>query len=496
MLKGRRDNVFTGALAKEDRNNLIILFSCGLLLRLYAFSQIYLISIDGAFQYIPVAKLFFQGDYVQALTQPQLPLYPFLIGIFSHITGDFELAGQLISIVFSLLAVLPLYLIGKSLFGPGAGFWAAALYIIHPLMLQCSVDVLKEGLLIFAFFSSVYYSLRFLQEGKGIWLFWTVAFAVVGALARILILEILMVLGLWLGYGALRGRLRERRLAYRYLWVVVPILGGILVFVIAGIWEWDLLTTKKMYGLLHNFFVQGFGDQRPYLSQIGAGTLYILGRFVEKAYPVPFLLALFGLGWRIKVRGFDPEERYLILLMAILIISFFPNLYASARYLLPAIFLLYLWAGFGFAKIWELLARRFPRHPLLNAMIPIVALLITSIPFSLQPQRLDKIGRKEVGLWLREQSASSPVIITNIPRVAYYAEGKYESIPPGMPTEKIVQRAKWKKADYLIIEEKGSSIAKSLSPFEQKGDLKLVYRHLYGKRARTIYAYRLRGKSK
>jgi Gpi18-like mannosyltransferase len=106
---------------KEDRKNLIILLSFGLVLRLYAFSQIYMISNDGAFQYIPVAKLFYQGDYFQALLQPQLPLYPFLIAIFSHITGDFELAGQLISIFFSLLAVLPLYLIGKFLFGPRAG---------------------------------------------------------------------------------------------------------------------------------------------------------------------------------------------------------------------------------------------------------------------------------------------------------------------------------------------------------------------------------------
>src|SRR4030042_3151438 len=101
-------------LKKEDRNNLIILLSFGLVLRLYSFSQIYMITLDGALQYIPAAKLFYHGAYLQALLQPQLPLYPFLISILSHVTGDFEPAGQLISILFSLLAVFPLYFIAKS----------------------------------------------------------------------------------------------------------------------------------------------------------------------------------------------------------------------------------------------------------------------------------------------------------------------------------------------------------------------------------------------
>src|SRR4030042_5428578 len=183
---------------KEDRKNLIILLSFGLMLRFYAFSQIYMIANDGAFQYIPVAKLFYPGEYLQALLQPQLPLYPFLISVLSHITGNFELSGQLISIIFSLLAVFPLYLIGRFLFGPRAGFWATILYLINPLMLHCSVDVLKEGVLIFLFFSSVYCSLRFLQEGSGRWLIWTVVFPAAGALVSMIALVLLVGLGVWL----------------------------------------------------------------------------------------------------------------------------------------------------------------------------------------------------------------------------------------------------------------------------------------------------------
>lgn len=478
-------------LTQEDQRNLIALLAIGLILRLYAFSQIYMISIDGALQYIPVARLFFQGEYIQALLQRQLPLYPFLISILSYITGDLEVSGQLISIIFSLLAVFPLYLIGKSLFGPKAGLWTAVFYIFHPLMLQCSVDVLKEGLLIFLLLSSVYCSLRFIQEGKRGWLIWTIVFAIVGALVRVITLEVLLIIGLWLGYRALSERVRDRKVAYPYLWIVIVVIGIIVAFIIPGMLGWEFFVEKKPYIRATNIFHRWFVYEWPRVSQIGAGALTIIGKFVEKAYPLPFLLALFGLGWRVKAQEFSAEEKYCAFLLGVLIIIFFPLLYASDRYLLPAIFLLYLWAGFGFVKLRELLDRRFTRYPIVNTIIPILVLLIMSVPFSLQPQRLDKIGRKEVGLWLREHSLSSPMIMTNIPRVAYYAGGEYLSFPLKVIPETIVRKGKREGADYLVIEEKGNSLSQSLAPFENKGDLKLVYRHPYGDKGRVISVYRL-----
>ena len=480
-------------LTKEDQRNLIALLAVGLILRLYAFSQIYMISIDGALQYIPVAKLFFQGEYLQALLQPQLPLYPFLISVLSYVTGDLELAGQLISIIFSLLTVFPLYLIGKSLFGPKAGFWTAVFYIFHPLMLQSSVDVLKEGLVIFLLLASVYCSLRFIQDGERGWLIWTIIFAVVGALVRVITLEVLLIIGLWLGYRAFRTRVRDRKLAYRYLWVVIVVIGIMVAFVIPGIWGWEFAVEKKASIRATRIFHRWFVYEWPSVSQIGAGALTIIGKFVEKSYASPFLLALFGLGWRLRNHKFSTGEKYLALLTGLLIIILFPLLHTSDRYLLPTIFLFYLWAGFGFVKLRELIDRRFIKYLRLTAVISILILLGPMVPFTLLPQRLDKIGRKEVGLWLQEQSLSSPVIMTNIPRVVYYAEGEYLRLPRKLIPKRIVRQGERGEADYLVIEERESSIiAKSLTPFEQTGELTLVYLHPYGDEARVIYVYKLK----
>lgn len=476
---------------KEDRNSLIILLSFGLILRLYAFSQIYMISIDGALQYIPVAKLFYEGEYLQALFQPQLPLYPFLISVLSPLTGSFELSGQLISIFFSLLAIFPMYLIGKSLFGPRPAFWTTTLYLVNPLMLECSVDVLKEGLLIFLFLSSVSSSLRFLQERKGQWLIWTVVFALMGALVRMNTLVVLAVMGGWSGHGLIRRMWREKKSVRHYLGAVIVFLGIVLVLVITGIWGWEFLVGKKPYMRISQFFSRWFVYEWPSLSHIGEAIVRIIGRFLEKVYLVPLLLALLALGQRIKTKEFGVKEKYLALLIGALIVILLPNLYASGRYHLPAIFLFYLWAGFGVVMIGEWITKKFTRYPRLSAVIPVI-IIGAMLPFCLQPQRLDKIGRKEVGLWLRQQSLSSPLIITNIPRVANYAGGEYLSIPSKATPEQIIREGKRKGADYLVMEEKGQKKPAAFISFERKGDVRLVHRHPYGDKGRIIYVYKIR----
>ena len=477
---------------REDKRNLILLLAIGLALKLYAFCGFFVIAIDGAFQYIPVAKLFYHGEYLQALQQPQLPLYPFLISILTHVTGNFELSGQLLSIIFSLAALFPLYLIGRSLFGPRAAFWTAILYLVNPLMLYCSVDVLKEGLLIFLFFSSLYGSLRFLQEGRIQWLIFTVVFAAAGALVSMIAIVVLVVLGGWLGYAVLRVRTRERELAYRYLWVVIVAAGALLIFLIPGVLGWEFLISKKPYKLIEDIFYRWFVAEWPTFSQIGASSLAIVGRFIEKTGALPFNLALFGIGWRVKVKEFSAEERYLAAMMVVLIFIFFPQLYASGRYHLPAIFILYFWAGFGFARLLELLERRFKRHSRRVALISIIVLLITILPLSLKPQRLDKLGHKEAGLWLRKQAPSPPVILTDDPRVAYYAGGTYALIPPKATPEEIVKKGEKEKADYLVVEGKGTGISDAFGPFEKKGALELVLRHPYGWKGRTVYVYKMK----
>jgi 4-amino-4-deoxy-L-arabinose transferase-like glycosyltransferase len=405
------------------------------------------------------------------------------------------LTGQLISIFFCLLAVFPLYFIGKSLFGPQAAFWATILYLINPLMLYSSVDVLKEGLIIFLFFSSVYCSLRMLREGKSIWLIWTLIFVSLGALGRMSNLVVLFVLGLWVGYSGLRKILVDRKPAYRYWWIIFLVIGIMAAFALTGILEWEFIVEKKSYVRILRFFKHWFVNDVPSLSRLGEGIFTMISRFIEKACVLAFLLALFGLGWRIKTKKFSAEETYLVLVMVglftIVFVMALPLFAATERYQLPNIFLLYLWAGFGFIKIRELIDTRFTKYRKATAVISVMIILGMMLPLCLKPQRLDKIGRKEVGLWLRERSVAPPGIMTNIPRAVYYAGGKYLSFPDEFIPKRIIRQGKSEEADYLIMEWKGREDLDTIVYFEKKWDLTLVHRYPYGDKGRVIYVYKV-----
>ncbi len=71
------------------------------------------------------------------------------------------------------------------------------------------------------------------------------------------------------------------------------------------------------------------------------------------------------------------------------------------------------------------------------------------------PQRKDKLELKEIGLWLKNNGYSHPIIIGQheFSRLAFYADGKFIQLPTES-YEDIVQFAREKKASVLVINEK------------------------------------------
>jgi hypothetical protein len=83
------------------------------------------------------------------------PLYPLAVLGMSVPVGEFvggapsrvmQLSAQLVSVVAGVLLVLPLYVLGRDLFSPSVGFWAAALVQCLPASGRVLPDGLSEGL--------------------------------------------------------------------------------------------------------------------------------------------------------------------------------------------------------------------------------------------------------------------------------------------------------------------------------------------------------------
>src|ERR1700710_780363 len=96
------------------------------------------IESEGA-EYAKIAENLRSGvGYVGLVSPgPQVlfnPLFPLLIAGASFFTRNFELAGRIVSLFICSLLPLPVFGIASRLFNRRVGFVAAALTVLHPLL--------------------------------------------------------------------------------------------------------------------------------------------------------------------------------------------------------------------------------------------------------------------------------------------------------------------------------------------------------------------------
>jgi len=151
----------------NEKINLATLLLASVLLSIYLFVRSYVISLDGAFNYIPVAKLFVSGAYKDAIQYAAIqPLYAFLVALVSRWVGDFELAGKLVSSFFGILIIFPVYFLGRQIFDKKIAFVSALLLAIHPYIRRSSADVVKESTYLFSLALGIWFSWKTIEGEK------------------------------------------------------------------------------------------------------------------------------------------------------------------------------------------------------------------------------------------------------------------------------------------------------------------------------------------
>jgi len=441
-------------ISRRDCQYIYVLLGIGFLTRMIFFSEIYLISMDGAFQYIPAAKLFAWGEYREALHQLQLPLYPFLVSVVSRITGNFELSGQIISLVASILAVIPLFLLGKSIFGEAAAFWAGIFYLLNPEMLQRSVDVLKEGLLIFLLFSAVFLFYLFLSRRRVCWLVASTLITLLAMLTRVVSLMFIPVFIVWILF--LKKKPFDinfyKRLGYIFVilalcsTVVIPLMMNIKA--VTG--QWDI--TKK--GLTARNLIESIlFDRKLEAVEVERGPFVLVKKIIKVYHPILFLFLLAGLIRRKAIPRDFFQEMFLFSFISGHLIIIGLMMWSTQRYLFFPILLSYLWAGAGAVEIQEKVMRRIHLSPQRVTLGMFILVFIVFLPVLLKPQRVDKLGRKAIGFWIKGQEIGRPLILTDAQRVAYYAEGDLLIMNKGNYKGNISE-ARAKGVKYIVVREK------------------------------------------
>ena len=125
-------------------------------------------------------------------------------------------------------------------------------------------------------------------------------------------------------------------------------------------------------------------------------------------------------------------------------------------------------------------------------LIVLMVVVIVLLPKTLKPQRLDKLGIKVVGQWIKEHSRKPfPVIISTSVRNTYYTGGKHvhlESI------NNVLDEAYTQRVDYiLLMHREYMEIEKELLQYVEDVKIELAYKYPEKKplNKRSVFLYKI-----
>lgn len=129
---------------------LLVILGASIALRVARLARSQVISPDGP-GYIRDAlaigteglRSLFEGGF-----SGNFSIYSILLYLVNLPLGDPVLSGQLISLFFGCLLIVPIYFLVAETMGPRAGLCAAFLAAIHPYLVKYSADVLKDTMLL------------------------------------------------------------------------------------------------------------------------------------------------------------------------------------------------------------------------------------------------------------------------------------------------------------------------------------------------------------
>jgi len=518
------------ALGNEKRD-LIFLLGFALALRILLYKWTYLIAIDGTGFYLKPAQYFASGQWMDGLGVGYHPLYPILVASFSKVLGDFELSGQMVSVLFGTLTVIPLYYLARGTFGGWSAFISSLFLAILPRHVAHSADFLSDPTYTFFFISAVWLGWEALRGDDWKILFLAGLATGLAYLTRAEGIGVLLTLGPWLLFRRMHSQGWNYRrngyacfiLLFSFLLVASPYILYLRYY--TGAWTISrkpavdrvvVLIKRKLFfqkpkvaKATEEFddIIQRLGERGKApatgLSRWFRGLASFFKFFVVTFHPLLFVLFIIGLVRRKVPPHWAEREGFLLSIVCLygLVLYGLSSLsYISHRYFLSLVALCLIWSGRGILELLHWLLQRVSSEKLgkihITATKGMVLLTVMTVviilPATIHPQRAEKRGRKEAGLWIKNNSASRPSVCTDMVRVNYYAGGRMIFLgEEKILYPEIVERARREGAEFLIVSNKKiESICPGFFKSRRPEDLEEVFRTDKGG-WETIIVYRV-----
>jgi len=443
---------------------LFLLVIIALIPRIIVFLQPQIITIDGT-QYVKMAKLFSEGKYA-GTPGGYFNLYPLMIFVVQKFIGDWELSGELISITLGTLTVIPVFLLGRSLYNEKIGWLAAIFYTTLPNLLKFETQVIRDPTLWFFILFTVWLVWEGNKQNRPVLFALASISAGLGALTRVEGFILWAVLSLYIAFRWGGETTVKRKTLNLSLFILIfPVLLSLALFSLkrdsSGMAFGEMTSFSLKFITAHTRTVlkpqdpiDAMGEKTYFsLPMISQNSLELASRhrvtlavsevtykFIKSANLLIILIVL-GI-WKRKKEGFALSDKYLLYIFAaIFVMSIFyarQLYYFSTRHGLTLVLPCLFFAGHGVDAAVGILSRGMERlgsrWALIQRYLPHIItffLILIFLSQALGGKGKEKTTIKEAGFWLKEKGYQESVIMgpKQLLRLAFYADGKFVEMP-------------------------------------------------------------------
>ena len=429
---------------------LIGAFLLAAVIRGYLLWQYYCISSDGV-RYIRAAQDFFEANISAGLHSLYPPGYPLLIAAVYPLIGDWELAGQFLSLLFGVGLLLPLYWICRDIFNIKIALIGCYLAAVSPFLALYSAHVRSESSYLFLSTIAFYVFFTAIEKHSIRRFFFGGLLAGYGFLIRpeamgfLLIVPAVLLLRYFLWRDpSFTGLLQSTAtLSGAFLMVALPY----IVYLSIDTGRFGAFSRKAGLTLQITLQESGWLDKGEDSQETDVGS-FVFTEFVRK-HPVTytkkvawdlvpaiwvFIQALYYSYLPFLILGIVDYFRnrifvrsHLLLIGFVLFYVFgFALIYVKRRYALQAVPLSLAWVAMGITFLWDQMRQQmtYRRARIATACMGVL-FLVATLPRTLKPISREKAFVRRAGWYLKARNPSGQLRVAAFDeRVAFYARAR------------------------------------------------------------------------